>query len=104
MAFSPRFSRHTILLQDYSFCICNFPVSLCFASRADPEAKAQDDFTPLHFAAQAGSVEACEALIAKKVNMDPRLKKNHRTPLMLAAGKNHREVVLSCLFGPRTYY
>ncbi len=60
----------------------------------------KDSYTPLHIAAQQGSINVCHALVAHKdINVNARLK-SQRVPLHLAIEENDIEIVgLLLLFG-----
>ena len=58
--------------------------------------KGQHERTPIHFAAQAGSLQVILALIARGCGVDP-LDKELRTPLSLAIEKNKYACVRSLI-------
>lgn len=70
-------------------------IDMLLKSKADVLALAQDGYSALHFAVNAGSLEAVEVLMRKNMNAQLRLKlnKNKRTALHLAAAKNLRPIV-----------
>jgi ankyrin repeat protein len=60
---------------------------------ADPNAAQGDGLTPLHFAAQKGSLEMTRILLAARASVSAKTRLGDYTPLHLAAGGGHTAVV-----------
>lgn len=67
-------------------------LKLLLASKADVNAKAEYQRTPLHFAAQSGNAVTVKLLIERKADVDAQ-QRDSKTPLHLAASKGHVEIV-----------
>ena len=65
---------------------------LCIAIRKLDKIKAQNEFSPLHIAAETGMYDLCEFLLFKTDNKNPK-NKYEATALHLACWKGHFEVV-----------
>mmetsp|Transcript_7185 Transcript_7185/g.10685 ORF Transcript_7185/g.10685 Transcript_7185/m.10685 type:complete len:296 (-) Transcript_7185:74-961(-) len=69
-------------------------VKLLLRSKASPTVRARDNFTPLHFAVQSGSIECCKILLEhEKKLLTMRISKGNKSALHLAAAKNNLELV-----------
>lgn len=60
---------------------------------ADVNARRSDGWTPLHYAANGGSVLLVKLLVENGAELNPRMKEFLATPLHFAANKNHNLVV-----------
>jgi ankyrin repeat protein len=69
-------------------------VEILLNHKADPLLEAMDAFTALHFAVQIGNIRCCELLLnADKSLLEKQITKGGKTPLHLAIGKCHVNVV-----------
>jgi uncharacterized protein len=69
-------------------------IRILLSANADSNVRAMDQFTALHFAAQAGHVDSVKLLAKKnKSLLNARISKGQKSALHLAASKGHLEVV-----------
>lgn len=68
-------------------------VQLLLLSKASTSQKAKDNFSPLHFATQSGSLECCKLLVEKNPKLiHESISKGKKKALHLAAAKNNFDV------------